>query len=55
MRINDRDAINHTELARILGTALFAALRRGHLTPAQKRKIDRIVAQAEEREAARGA
>lgn len=52
MRISDKDAINHTEAARILGTALFAALRGGNLTSRQKRKIDRIIAGAEERAAA---
>ncbi|MFI5867692.1 hypothetical protein [Streptomyces sp. NPDC051546] len=52
MRISEKDAINHTEAARILGTALFAALRGGNLTSRQKRKIDQIIAGAEEREAA---
>ncbi|WP_157879001.1 hypothetical protein [Streptomyces sp. CT34] len=53
MRINDTDYVNHTEAARILGTALFAALRRGNLTPRQKQKIDRILAEAEARETSR--
>lgn len=53
MRVTDRDSITHTELIRIVGTALFAALRRGELTPQQMRKIDRIVAKAEAREADR--
>lgn len=52
MRISDKDAINHTEAARILGTALVAALRGGNLTARQKQRIDRIIAGAEEREAA---
>ncbi|MFJ3205851.1 hypothetical protein [Streptomyces sp. NPDC086989] len=52
MRINEKDAINHTEAARIAGTVLVAVLRGGNLSGRQKRKIDRIIAGAEEREAA---
>ncbi|MFK0238215.1 hypothetical protein [Streptomyces vinaceus] len=52
MRITDKDAINHTDAARIAGTVLVAALRGGNLSARQKRKIDRIITGAEEREAA---
>jgi hypothetical protein len=52
MPINDRDDINHRELAKILGTGLWAGLRRGgHLTPAEERRIDRTIERARIREA----
>ncbi|MFB7647152.1 hypothetical protein ACFC0S_16870 [Streptomyces sp. NPDC056084] len=51
MPINDRDSVNHREAARILGTSLLAALRRGYLTDAEERRIDRTIERAEIREA----
>ncbi|MFK0178580.1 hypothetical protein ACIQVR_21665 [Streptomyces xanthochromogenes] len=50
MRINDRDPINHTEAARILGITAVAALKGGRFSARQQRRIDRIVEQARERE-----
>ena len=55
MPINDRDPVNVTEAARILGTGLWAGLRRGHLTARQEARIDRIVERAEVREAEKAA
>lgn len=51
MPINDRDPVNHREAARIFGTTLWAALRRGYLTEAEDRSIDRIIDRADVREA----
>ncbi|MFJ2399837.1 hypothetical protein ACIOUE_00935 [Streptomyces xanthochromogenes] len=51
MPINDRDDVNHREAARILGTSLLAGLRRGYLTEAEERRIDRTIERAEIREA----
>lgn len=53
MRISDRDDINHGEAARILGITAVAVLKGGRFSARQKRRIDRIVEQARERENAR--
>lgn len=50
MPITDRDAVNHREAARIIGTGLWAGLRRGYLTPEEADRIDRTLANAEIRE-----
>jgi hypothetical protein len=55
MPINDRDPVNVTETARILGTSLWAGLRRGQLTDREQNRIDRIIERAELRETEKAA
>lgn len=50
MPITNRDDVNHREAARILGTSLWAGLRRGALTPQEEDRIDRILDRASIRE-----
>lgn len=50
MPINDRDPVNVTEAARILGTGLWAGIRRGHLTAREQARVERIIDRAELRE-----
>ncbi|WP_263170659.1 hypothetical protein [Streptomyces sp. SCSIO ZS0520] len=50
MPISDKDPVNGRELARILGISAVAAMRGGELTTAQKKRIDRIVKRAKDRE-----
>lgn len=53
MRISDRDPVNHSEFARILGLTAVAAIKGGRFNARQKQRIDRIVEQARERESGR--
>ncbi|MFD7443902.1 hypothetical protein [Streptomyces sp. NPDC059909] len=54
MRITDKDDINHTELARILGISMRAAIR-GRFTTRQQARINQILEQARKREQAKKA
>jgi hypothetical protein len=53
MRISDRDDVSHSEAARIFGITAVAVLKGGRFSARQQRRIDRIIEQAREREAAK--
>lgn len=50
MRITDRDTASHLDAARIIGTGLLAALRRGYLTEQEEARIEQILERADLRE-----